>query len=419
MKGGWIMSIIYSNGSVTHTFGNVACLAMDYIKRFFPKDFFSVEHISTKLAYRQLDIFRSNREFWKLRKPMLILRPRIEMDDSSKYFYGAAFMNKMHNVTSPAEYANRIPLLQDAQRGVSMEFLWNRYKIYYDIVIIVETYNEQLNLANHLLNSIVPNTPFMISTPLESYVPRGIIENVSDYLGINKSNTAEIVSYLNTHSKTPFTYKFKNGSGNNEYFTLYDTNVEAIASEISLDDGNQRGMITDTFTLSFTLSCEFNSMSAFYLHLRDNTDKFIPYMPDNIKNDDRIVPLFSIPLLFNMNIDQGWIISSAPTYTVASTNEPDITDISGIFTDELKGVLNYQKTMKLPQDLFIKFRVFKGNDELSNDKTGYQINLDNIHKPFITTYDLSLRDTYRLFILVNNNYINSIKAELTEFNKEK
>lgn len=413
------MSVIYANSSVTHTFGNVACLAMDYVKRFFPDDFFTVEHISTKLAYRQLDIFKTKREFWKLHRPILILRPRIEMDDSSKYFYGAAFMNKMHNVSSPAEYANRVSLLKDQDNGVSIEFLWNRYKIYYDIVIIVDTYNEQLNLANHLLNSIVPNTPFMIHSPLESYVPKCVIEGIANYLGIEKNKSADIVSYLNTHSRTPFTYKFKNGSGNKEYFTLYDTNVEAIASELSLDDGEKRGMITDTFTLSFTLSCEFNSMAAYYLMTRDNSDKFIPYLPDSIKDDNRIVPLFSIPLLFEMNLDPGWVINSAPAYTVTDRTGVDITDIRDVIPDDIKGIIVYQKAMKLPQDLFLKFRVFKGNKELSNDKTGFEINMDNIEKPILLTYDLSPKETYRLFVLLNNGYINSLKAEITEFNEEK
>lgn len=413
------MSIIYSNGSVTHTFGNVACLAMEYIKKYFPEDFFNVSHISTKLAYRQLDIFKTEKEFWKLKKPMLILRPRIEMDDSSKYFYGAAFMNRMHNVTSPSEYANRIDLMKDPLKGTMIQFLWNRYKIYYDIVIIVDTYNEQLNLLNHLINSIVPNTPFMMHTPLESYVPKCIINGIAKYLGIDESNTGEIVSYLNTHSKTPFTYKFKNGSGNNEYFTLYDTNVEMIASELSADEGNQRGMITDTFTISFTLSCEFNSMGAYYLTLKDNMDKFVPYMPENVKDDNRIVPLYSIPLLFNMNLDPGWSIFSAPNYFVMSGTDPDVTNIKDVITDKVKCILEYQRTMKLPQDLFIKFRVFKGNKELPNDNTGYEIDLSDYNNPTITTYDISPSETYRIFVLLNTGYINSIITELTEFNKEK
>lgn len=411
------MSIIYSNGSVTHTFGNVACVAMQYVKKFFPDDFFKVEHISTKLAYKQLDIFKSKKEFWKLHKPMLILRPRIEMDDSSKYFYGAAFMNRMHNVTSPAEYANRIKLVNNEQDGVRIEFLWNRYKIYYDVVIIVESYNEQLNLANHIINSIVPNTPFFIHTPLESFVPRCIIDGVADYMSIDKTNTSKIVRYLNTYSKTPFTYKFKDGSGNNEYFTLYDTNIEAIPSDLAIDDGNEKGMISDAYTLSFTLSCEFNTIGAYYLHLRDNSDKFIPFMPTEDK-DNRIVPLYSIPLLFQLNLEPGWAISTAPAFFVSNNGDKDITSIKDVIDDDLKSILDYQRDMNLPQELFIKFRVFKGEKELFSP-TGYQIDLTDYNNPTITTYDISLKETYRLFVLINNDYIHSITTELKEFHKEK
>ena len=418
MKGGSIMSILFCNGSITHTFGNVACVAMDYVKKFFPDKFFEVEHISTKLAYRQLDIFKSKKEFWKLRKPMLIMRPRIEMDDSSKYFYGAAFMNRMHNVTSPAEYANRVDLLKNEQDGIMIQFLWNRYKIYYDIVLIVESYNEQLNMANHIINSIVPNTPFYIHTPLESYVPKCIIEGVAKYLDIEPDNTSEIIRYLNTFSKTPFTYKFKDGSGNNEYFTLYDTNIEAIPSDLSIDDGNNKGLLYDSYTLSFTLSCEFNSIGAFYLTMRDNSDKFIPYMPDNIKEDNRVVPLFTIPLLFHIDLDPGWKILSAPSYFIKNTEEPDILHLNS-FDSKMQCVLHYQKAMNLPIDLFIKFRVFKGNTELPYGEYGFTVDMSDIDNPTLTTYDLSITETYRLFIIINNGYINSIATEINEFQKEK
>lgn len=414
------MSVLYSNGSVTHTFGNVACIAMEYIKKFFGEDFFKVTHISTKLAYKQLDIFKSKQEFWKLHKPMLILRPRIEMDDSSKYFYGATMMNRMHNVTSPAEYANRVELVRSDQDGVMIQFLWNRYKIYYDIVIIVETYNEYLNLKNEMINSIVPNTPFMINTPLEAYVPKSIINGVADYLNIDTSDTASIIRYLNTFSNAPFTYKYKDGSGNNEYFTLYNTNIEAIPSDISDDEGNERGMITETFTISFTLSCEFNTMAAFYLTLRDDSDKFMKCLLDSSETGkDRVVPLYSIPLLFHMDLDPGWRIATAPAYFVTSGQLPDKTSLKDAIDSQLKDVIKYQRAMNLPLDLFIKFRVYKGNKELPNSRIGYLIDLEDLDNPFILTYDIGLEDTYRVFVLVNNGYINQILSEINDFNKEK
>ena len=148
------MSILQANASVTHTYGNVACLAMDYIKKYFDDDFFKVTHISTKLGHRQLNIYRTKIEFWKLHKPILLMRPRIEMDDSSKYFYGSALMNRVHNVRSPMEFSNTVNLLKDIDRGTAIEFLWNRTKVYYDFVMIFDSYNEQLNICNYLLNMI-------------------------------------------------------------------------------------------------------------------------------------------------------------------------------------------------------------------------------------------------------------------------
>ena len=109
------MSIIASNTSITHTFGNVACVAMNYIESYFGKDFFNVKHISTKMAYRQLDVFRSKKELWKYNKPMLILRPRIEMDDSSKWFYGSTMMSRITNSKLPMAFENTIDYLESKE----------------------------------------------------------------------------------------------------------------------------------------------------------------------------------------------------------------------------------------------------------------------------------------------------------------
>lgn len=411
------MSIIQANASVTHTYGNVACVAMDYIKKYFSEDFFNVVHISTKLAYKQLDIFKSKQEFWKLHKPMLIMRPRIELDDSSKYFYGAAMMNRMHNVRSPMEYANTVELLKDKTRGVGIRFLWNRSKIYYDIVIIVDTLNQQLNLANYLTNMIVPNTPFPIRTPLESYIPKSIIYPIADHLHIERNNTAELLRYLNTYANVPFTYKFKSGSGNDEFFALYGTNIEAIPSDLSIDDGSERGMLTDSYTLSFTLSCEFNTMSSFYLSLWDGVDKFIACAPDmdNAK-DGRIIPLYTIPLLDTIILDPGWKIMNSAVFRVTD-REVDLVDMTQIIDDSFKRVIFHQQGMNLPRDLFVRFRVFCDDKELQEGPNTFEVDTSDIEHAVLRTYNGNPSKTYRLLIIINNAYINSILAEINEFNE--
>ena len=85
---------------------------------------------------------------------MLVLRPRIELDDSSKWFYGSTMTSRVTHGTSPMEFADLVPLVHAPEYGTGLHFLWNRYKIIYDIVIIVDTYNKQINIANDLKNRL-------------------------------------------------------------------------------------------------------------------------------------------------------------------------------------------------------------------------------------------------------------------------
>ena len=414
------MSVIQSNGSVTHTFGNVSCVAMDYIKKYFKEDFFKRTHISTKLAYKQLNTFRTNEEFWKLHKPLLILRPRIEINDDAKWFFGTAKMNRMYNARNPMEFTSRVELLKDPEKGVLLEFMWNRAKIYYDVVIALNSYNEQLNIAHYLHNMIVPNTPFFINTALESFVPKNTIYTIADYLGIDRDNTAAILQYLNTYGNTPFTYKFKDGSGNDEFFSLYGTNIEAIVSEIDTDEGVEKGMTTDNFTISFTLSMEFNMMGSYFLTLFDKKDTFITCPPDtDIGKADAIVPLLTVPLYEGLpDIPEGWKIVYAPSFLITDPNK-DITDISAVFDSALKEVIKYQRSLHLDLDLFVRFRVFAGYKELPYGERGYELDLRDLNHPKLITYNGKPNMTYRIFVIVNNSYIHSITSDIAAFNTEK
>lgn len=427
------MSIIASNTSITHTFGNVACVAMNYIESYFGKDFFNVKHISTKMAYRQLDVFRSKKEFWKYNKPMLILRPRIEMDDSSKWFYGSTMMSRITNSKLPMAFENTIDYLESKEWGTMLRFAWNRLKITYDVVIIVETYNQQLNIAHGLINQLIPNAPFYIKTSLESYIPKNLVYPMAKHLGIPTNNTAEILKYMNTYSQTPVTYKFKNGSGTDEFFMLYDTDIETIVSDISIDDGEGKGVVQDTYTISFSMSMEFNAVGVWYLFLQNANPTYTVAAPDagvigpkKVEDGlpkERIVPILSIPLRYDLNLKEGWSIFSSPMYFIDANiakGEYDETDLTQVLTvplqETITGIVKHHKGMNIPLDTVIQFRCFKDNRELPMGKNGFEIDLD---KFIIRTWDCSPRVTYRLFILTNNLLINGIASEITEFNKEK
>jgi len=421
------MSIISSETSVTHTFGNVACVALDYIKSYFPDDFFNTVHISTKMSHRQLNVFRSKKEFWKNQKPMLILRPREELDDSSVFMYGSTMKSRVTNSKLSAEFANTVPVIVDEKYGVMLRLGWNRLKIYYDISIVVETYNQQVDIAHALKNQLAPLTPFFIKTNLESYLPKGIVNPIATHLGLQPTDTAEILKYLNTQGSTPFTYKIKNGSGHDEYFMMYLTNIEAIISDLNLDDGESRNLVTDTYTINLAMSLEFNAVGTWYTFLKDGNRNYIsnPLASEIVQNCgdcERIKPLLTLPLRYDLHLQDGWKILQSPTYTVTThgigEKFKDVTEFGSVIPNNVRRTLDHiirhNVENGIPIKPFIQFRCFKGTRELPVGKNGFEVNMKTFE---VYTYNCTPAETYRLFILINNLQINAIATEVTKFNE--
>lgn len=419
------MSIIRAESSISHTFGNVACAVMEYIKgEYFEKDYFQTEHISTKLSNKQLNVYRAKKDFWKNQKPMLILRPRIDLDDSSRQFYGSAMANRITNSRSQMEFANMVTMLENKEFGTRLQFIWNKIKVTFDVAIVVETYNEQINKGYMLKNSIDPNNPFPYRTPLEAVIPGSLMAYLADHLGVPRDDTRELLYYLNTYAGTPITYKLKNSSGNQEFFMLYDTNIEMITSDITIDDGEGAGMVQDVYTISFTVSAEFYGVGMWYLMLKNlNPEFLIASTNHDPKVGDTIVPILSIPLKYDLHLSSGWEIYSTPCYVVDDVKE-DVTDltqsISRPVANLIKLILN---TGMYLSDSFIRFECFKETKRLEPGK-GYKIEIklderaENGVTVTITTYDCRPYITYRVFIIINNFAINSIAAEATGFHKE-
>lgn len=431
------MSVITSDTSITHTFGNVACEAMEFIKSYFLDGFFQTEHISTKISYRQFDMLKAQKEFWKHKKPILILKPRVDIDDSSVAGYGSASHSRITNSKYPVEFGETHPVIVDRKHGVMLRYALNRIKLYYDVAIIVQTYNEQQNLAHSLKNRLVPPTPYYLASTLEACIPKGIIQPISKHLGFAKDDpeiTAGTIHYLNTYGKVPFTYKLKNGSGTNEYFMLYDTRIEIIPSDINTDDGESINMVNDTYTIGLTMSFEFNSIGTWYVFLKNGdenyitnpTDTEIDIMNRNLGNEvvePEIAPLSSIPLRYNLNLESNWTILEAPTYFVSEEGLGlgvcDITNFSQALPSAtqrtLKDIYLHNKHMGIPLHPFIRFRCFKGTKELPYGEQGFTIDLEEF---IIKTHDCTPRVTYRLFILINPTAIQSMSSEVDRHSGE-
>lgn len=411
------MSITMSNPSIVHTFGNVACVAVEYLKAFFGENYFTKIHISTKMAHRQLNVYRAKTGFWKNKKPMLVLRPRIDWEGTNNWWYGSSMMKRQFNSLSPMEFADRIPLIEDEENHAEVQFIWNRYKVQYDCVIILDTYNQQVNIMNDLINQLAIEVPYRLETFLEAYIPKSVIYSLVEYVGIDINNTAKVLDYLNTHSKVPITYKLHKGSGHNEFFMMYPTKVEIICSDLQPDDGENHGLIMDTFTIGLAMSLEFNAVGVWYTFLDDKKEEFRKAPMDESFNEDeqnRIIPLSSIPLGYDLGLKEGWKILESPFYkAIPDKNGIDTTDISSILdSNTIKMILRHHLKMNIPLSSFLQFRVFCDTIELSKGIKGYDISLKN---KCIYTYNADPSKSYRIFVIVNTLAINNMAAEITNF----
>ncbi|MCM1220477.1 MAG: hypothetical protein NC548_38925 [Lachnospiraceae bacterium] len=429
------MSVIAASSSITHTYGNVACVALDYVKSYFTPNFFETVHMSTKMSYRQLDVFRAKHGFWVNPRPMLIMKPRIVNNDSSVYFYGSAITNRMTNSKLPVEFADRVSDINDRKHGVRLMHNWNRLRIVFDVAIIVNTFNQQANIIHSLKNRIAPETPYYIKTPLEACIPKGLIYPIAKHLGLANTNTPELLKYMNTYGAVPFTYKLKSGSSQDEFFMLYDTKIETIVSELSdPDEGDSRGMVTDTYVIPFSLTMDFYGVGTWYAGLVNSDHSYSVAPSDtelaiaaakkgaNVKvpDEEHIIPLMSIPMGFDLHLPDGWRILNSPCFFVSADSYKkrvdDVTDFADVIPNEFRSLIGkfvtYNKYTKTPFEPFIRFRCFKGRYELPEGPNGYTIDLDKLQ---VHVYDCDPKETYRLFVLVNTLMINTIASEVNGF----
>lgn len=411
------MGYILSGASLAHTYGNVTAFYTNFIKGLFPDDFFKTVHISSKIAFREFNILQNkNKEYFKKSKPMLIIRPRMDINNSDEFLKGSYLTTRIANQLDASDMGNLQDILIDNDNGKYLKYLMNRMTMLFDVSIIVETQLQQLNTVTFLKNALMCERPFMIPTCLENNIPRELMEKIAKDVGHNIDNeesSQKFVEYLNTHSLFPITYKMKNSTGNNEFFRYYPVNIDTTVSQYDIDDGSKKGFVADTYTINFTVNAEFWIAGLFYYFSK--TVNKIAGIESSIIADGKIIPIFTVSNIYDTQLPEGWKLYKSPMYKVDYTNRVDEMDISSLLNSSLTACLKYHKDHNINNNIFIHISVMKDNVALERGKD-FEIDFD---KMILYTYKTNNTSTYRLFIYVNPSYINNLISSIYEFDKEK
>lgn len=413
------MDYCVAQTSLAHTYGNITCFVADYIKSLFPQNYFKTVHISTAIAYKQFSVFQNSRkEILKKSKPMLIIRPRIEMDDSSVFLYDTYLTTNAYNIYMERDFSNLQPFIIDKDNEIEIKYLLNRLKMTFDISIITETQMDAINQAHFLKNRIDFNYSHFIPAHLESYVPRELLNVVAKDIGVpmygKDGSVRDFVRYLNDHSMYAVSYKMKNSTGNDEFFRFYPASIDTMFSGLNVEDANKKGMITDSCAVSFSVTTEFFGAGLYYFFTKKNQiiDKFV--MDMTTENKDHIIPIYTQQNLFVSKFGAGWNVYTAPMYRVDDT-DVDNMDISSIFNNSLRGVMQYHKQHGIPFDTCIRVEVMKDNRYLIPNAE-YVLDFDEFT---LTTLNCNYKSTYRIIVHVNTAYINGLINEVFDLSKER
>ena len=153
----------------------------------------------------------------------------------------------------------------------------------------------------------------------------------------------------------------------------------------------------------------------YHVFIRDNDDRYIRCPHNDIEKDAITENLFTIPLLYKLDLEPGWKLYAAPAFFV--DGKEDSINLNEIMTEDLISIMNFQRKRHFKEDTLIRFRVFRNRYELEN---GVDFIVDNtdLNNITLTVKECNPKVTYRLFVIINNAYIHSLEAEFLDFNKE-
>lgn len=405
--------------STAHTYGNVTCFMVEYIKNLFP-NYFKTVHVTSTMSYKELSRINlnNNANFLKKKKPILIIRPRVDLDTDDIFLGRTYLTTRLTDQYMERDYTNLQPFFQDDDSGLSIKFLMNRLKITYDVTMICGSQMEQINMANFLKNKIRQNLPFPVETYLESQIPKTMLNMYSKLTRIamydENGSVADFLKHINGKSRYPITYKMKTSTGNDEFFRYYPANLLMSINGLSIDDGSKKGQVFDSFATTFTIPVEFNTAGLYYIFHEDETvhieikkqveKNFIDYADKAV-----MYPMFTIHHLFNLPLPEGWTLYATSIFkTDKEFDEIDEVDLTVLHNKSMIEFIKHCNDNGLPLDPFIKVYLMRDNNMLK-ENLDYQLSKDTTKLELLNCNPAS---SYRVIIHCNTLYINNLMKEI-------
>lgn len=400
------LTFITCQTSAAHTFGNVTAQVQKWLLDIFPEKTFKSIHVHSKLAHRQ--IMSTPKEFLKRSKPMIAIRPRVSWDDKDVFLSNTLMIERTTDLYNAYAGTNLEPFIEDPKSKFRVKYQLNRHSMQFDVILVFSTLMEQMNWMNYIKNAMRIEHPFFISTYLESYLSPDMIDIISECSGVpvhdSDGSVKSFLSYMNSHSIYPITYKLKGSTNQEEFFRYYHVNIDTTIGNLSADDGDKISQVSTAYEISFTMKTEFYSTGFYYIF----SEKMKGRKPISVEQSNVLVPIFTDVMVHeDLNLGEGWKLAAASSFKI-DNNIIDTINIEPILNKSVKAAVKYHVDNGIPLDMLIDVRV-RQQGNLIRKGTDYEIDYK--------TWNLSMIRcgvfyTYKVLVYVNVKYINELIKDI-------
>lgn len=403
--------------STSVIYGTVGHAIRELIYSQLPKDLIKDYFVSSEIGYRSIRRFLGTNTYTEMRKrekPALVIQPQFQSQETDSFLNNTNVGRNVLNINGGIDRRFLSVLMDDPENGYKVLYRINHDKITYECRIIVNTLNEQLDLYNNMRNGTSWDITGYHIAAMESLIPRTVVGQIAALCNMdidNPNHIAPLVLRMNSVSRNPITYKMKNASSTDEFFMYFMHNLLVTFTDLDRGSANKKNMVDDYYEVSFRVEVSFN-MPAVYFIVANNKralDLQIDVSAYNPYGEADYIPLYCIKNIYSQyppRIDDKQYYMCIVFHVSEDMDKDEISladnlkDTQDQFTihDILTDAFHHGENT----DTIIKLYMMKDDKKMETPTDFYF----DAERQTVEIYTLDQYSTYRIFIYINNQYIN-------------
>ena len=415
------MDGIYTMASPSSSslYGNVGCAIRELILSKFPYNYFQYMNVSTEVAFKNLRRqfgSNTNNEISKRKYPQLIIQPSYQVPDADGFLQNIPLTKNDMDIQHYTDRRYLFEVIKDNQYDWSLKFKLNRDRIDYDVTIVVQTLHQQLDIYKAMINQMTWDRSFYYPAALEAVLPKTMVTYMSRLCNMDIDTYPEFIPmflrHLNSVAGYPITYKVRNASATDEFFMYYQHNLVVTYTDLQLDSANKKGMLDESYNITFRVSVDFNLPGLFILDgAESNLAKLRVLLVDKTsmgkgydQDKDDFIPLFSLSNFYNKfpQRREGLTLYGSFLFTSEEKSNLDTADIGLLIEPEHQKAIRFHTKYGMLDKTICRVYVMKNSEELAEDQ--FTVNWD--------TFKIEYKNpdpsaTYRVAIYMNMEVLNA------------